>query len=562
MRNKGVICCLLLAVLTLVGCGNRQTSRNLQLARKLMDSIPDSTYALVTAIDPEMLSGEKRALHSLLLAHSRYRTYRDDTSDSLASVAVDYYSNRLFADSELLTAALFIQGRNRLNADRYEAAMESAVRSLCEAQTAGNMLYQARAHELIADIYAANYLGTPAADHYRHAARAYSSANKPRHSIYCSIYEANSIGAHLALYDLAIDKLDSIKSHVTAKDTSTNLLISSSALYSLYHKGDSARAKKESLFILNNTTDPYYLYDAYAILAEIALDNKQLDIANHYIRKLVDICESSSSYDSNVLLTLKYKLNLLRGDKEALIHIQDSIIRALNNIQIITSGNLDSTETSVIRQQKHIVEQQAKSTRIFGSIVTAILGIVIIISIILNVLRNKREQLHRIYYIEQAKALSEQICAQQSKLDSIQLRVSELIMEQTKTRVGDLNNLCLEFSETIDGAPDAQRRLYSKVRDRIASLRTADFVSQLEDTIMSISEDERISLLALKKRMKPRDYEFLLFVLCGFSHRSLCVIFELQSSSIYSRKDKLRRLFNNSLKEFATEFILRQTKSR
>ncbi len=561
MKNRDIICGLLLAVMTLVGCGNRQSSRNLQIARELMDSIPDSTYTLVTAIDPETLSGEKRALHSLLLAHSRYLTYRDDTSDSLASVAVDYFSNRLFANPELLTAALFIQGRNRLKADQYEAAMESAVRSLCEAQTAGNMLYQARAHELIADIYAANYLGTQATDHYRRAARAYSAANKPRHSTYCSIYEATIMGMQLDSYGLAIDKLDSIRTQITAEDSTTNLLISSASLFSLYHKGDSVRAKEEGLHLLRNTTNPYYLYDAYSILAAIALDNKQLDIARHYIRKLKNICDSNAKYDNNVLLTLKYKLYRLCGDKEALIHIQDSIITALNKIQIITSDNLNSTETSVIRRQKHIIEQQAESTKIFGAIVTAILTIVIIISIILNVLRNKREQLHRIYYIEQAKALSEQICAQQSKLDSIQVHVSELIMEQAKARVGDLNNLCLEFSETIDGAPDAQRRLYSKVRDRIASLRTADFVSHLEDTIISINANERNSLFALKRQMKPRDYEFMLFVLCGFSHKSLCVIFELRSSSIYSRMDKLRRLFNSSLKEFATEFILKQIKS-
>lgn len=557
---------MLLAVLTLVGCGNRQTSRNLQLARKLMDSIPDSTYALVTAIDPEMLSGEKRALHSLLLAHSRYRTYRDDTSDSLASVAVDYYSNRLFADSELLTAALFIQGRNRLNADRYEAAMESAVRSLCEAQTAGNMLYQARAHELIADIYAANYLGTPAADHYRHAARAYSSANKPRHMLYAAIGEASVRGSIILDFNGAINRLDSLRHEVTPTDTAALLSIARAELFPLYYGGHSLRAESVAKFILRTTTLNFFLFDAYDILANIALDNKQYNRAEYFTTQLENILQIDSHFDSVRLLLLKQKQYRAIGKTEKLIDIQDTLIATATGISKKTDSTLAAVELHMEKRQHAETQQRAKDYRLTFSYILIASFLLLTISAYYIIRIRRNAQIARLTYMEEVRELCEQITHNtmqressskkyETELSTLTTRLSNAMASQMSSRISELNNLCNEFFDSAQGSRDAEKRLYSKVRNLISSLRSPQYIDQLEEGLKYLDKSVEKSLSALKSVMKPHNYEFLIYVLSGFSHKALCVIFNLSNTGIYSRKQRLKLQLNGPLKEYTSPLI-------
>ncbi len=566
MKNGGVIYCLLLAALALVGCGNRQVSRNLQIARELMDSIPDSTYALVTAINPESLSGEKRALHSLLLAHSRYRTYRDDTSDSLASDAVNYYSNRLFADPELLTAALFIQGRNRLNADRYEAAMESAVRSLCEAQTADNILYQARAHELIADIYATNYLGAPAADHYRRAARAYSAANKPRHSLYAAIREASVRGSIILDLDGSISALDSMRNEVSPADTAALLSIASAELFPLYYGGHYRRAENTAEFILKTATHYFFLFDAYDILANVALDNKEYSRAEYFTRQLENILHTDQHFDSVRLLLLKQKRYRALGETEKLIDIQDTIIATVNSISHKSDSSLATIELHMERLQHAEAQQRAKEYRLTFSCILIAAFILLALSTYYIILIRRNAHISRLTYMKDVSELCKQITHSslqqenatkryQTELSTLTTRLANTIASQMSSRISELNNLCNEFFDSAQGSRDAEKRLYSKVRNLISSLHSPQYIEQLEESLKYLDQSVKESLSALKLVMKPHNYEFMIYVLSGFSHKALCVIFNLSNTGIYSRKQRLKEQLNGPLKEHTCPLI-------
>lgn len=85
---SSIIFFLLLAVS--VSCGRKND--NLDCARRLMDSMPDSALTILQSVDSLTLSSPSdRAAYSLLLSRALDKNYMDLTSDSIARIAYNFY---------------------------------------------------------------------------------------------------------------------------------------------------------------------------------------------------------------------------------------------------------------------------------------------------------------------------------------------------------------------------------------------------------------------------------------------------------------------------------------
>ena len=84
---------LLLFLVTFGACSDpNHITEPLHRAEALMNEDPDSAWAVLSTISPdEMGKNRNRALYALLYTQAQDKTYRDETNDSLISVAVDYY---------------------------------------------------------------------------------------------------------------------------------------------------------------------------------------------------------------------------------------------------------------------------------------------------------------------------------------------------------------------------------------------------------------------------------------------------------------------------------------
>ena len=91
---KGKYCIFLLFILVaLISCNDpKSVTDTLHRAEALMNEYPDSAWTLLNTISPdEMEQNRNRTLYALLYTQAQDKTYRDETDDSLISVAVDYY---------------------------------------------------------------------------------------------------------------------------------------------------------------------------------------------------------------------------------------------------------------------------------------------------------------------------------------------------------------------------------------------------------------------------------------------------------------------------------------
>ena len=102
-------------LLLLTGCNDpKSVTDALTRAEALMDEDPDSAWAVLNTLSPdEMGQNRTRALYALLYTQAQDKTYRDETNDSLISIAVDYYRHTDDARRKFLS--YYYKGRVHFN---------------------------------------------------------------------------------------------------------------------------------------------------------------------------------------------------------------------------------------------------------------------------------------------------------------------------------------------------------------------------------------------------------------------------------------------------------------
>ena len=88
--------------------------RCLDPCRGTDERIPDSAWAVLNTLSPdEMGQNCTRAHYALLYTQAQDKTYRDETNDSLISIAVDYYRHTDDARRKFLS--YYYKGRVHFN---------------------------------------------------------------------------------------------------------------------------------------------------------------------------------------------------------------------------------------------------------------------------------------------------------------------------------------------------------------------------------------------------------------------------------------------------------------
>ena len=182
---------LLLFLVTFGACSDpKHVTEPLHRAEALMNEDPDSAWAVLNAISPdEMGQNRNRALYALLYTQAQDKTYRDETNDSLISVAVDYYRHTDDVRHKFLS--FYYKGRVHFNAKDYQNATlcymeaEQLVDAVGDDYLAG-LLYAEMGR--IYDIY---YDYPKSLEAYQKAAEYYGRAGKTRHRNYMWYNQSN-----------------------------------------------------------------------------------------------------------------------------------------------------------------------------------------------------------------------------------------------------------------------------------------------------------------------------------------------------------------------------------
>jgi len=175
---------LLLGLLLLVGCNDpKSVTDTLHRAEALMNEHPDSAWAVLNTLSAdEMGQNRIRALYALLYTQAQDKTYRDETNDSLISIAVDYY--RHTDDVRRKFLSYYYKGRVHFNAKDYLNATTYYMEAEQLADAVGDDYLTGLLYAELGRIYDIYYDYPKSLKAYQKAADCYGRAGKIRHRNY------------------------------------------------------------------------------------------------------------------------------------------------------------------------------------------------------------------------------------------------------------------------------------------------------------------------------------------------------------------------------------------
>ena len=182
---KGKHCIFLLLILgTLTSCNEpKPITEILQRAEVLMNEYPDSAWILLNTISPNVMrKNNNRALYALLYTQAQDKTYRDETNDSLISMAVDYY--RDMDDVRHKFLSYYYKGRVYFNGMDYLNATTCYMEAEQLADEVGDNYLEGLLYAELGRIYDIYYDYPKSLEAHQKAAECYERAGKIRHRNY------------------------------------------------------------------------------------------------------------------------------------------------------------------------------------------------------------------------------------------------------------------------------------------------------------------------------------------------------------------------------------------
>ena len=175
----------LLALLLLTGCNDpKSVTDALTRAEALMNEYPDSAWAVLNTLSPdEMGQNRTRAHYALLYTQAQDKTYRDETNDSLISIAVDYYRHT-DDDARHKFLSYYYKGRVYTNAKDYLNAISCYMEAEQLADAVGDDYLTGLLYAELGRIYRLYYDYPKSLEAYQKAAECYERAGKIRHRNY------------------------------------------------------------------------------------------------------------------------------------------------------------------------------------------------------------------------------------------------------------------------------------------------------------------------------------------------------------------------------------------
>ena len=175
---------IILLLLCITGCRKHYpVTEKLLQAETVMNEYPDSDLNLLKGIaQPELQTQAHHARYALLYSQALDKTYRDETNDSLISVAVDYYRDTDDVRRKFLS--YYYKGRVHFNAKDYLNATSCYMEAEQLADAVGDDYLSGLLYAELGRVYDIYYDYPKSLEAHRKAAECYERAGKIRHRNY------------------------------------------------------------------------------------------------------------------------------------------------------------------------------------------------------------------------------------------------------------------------------------------------------------------------------------------------------------------------------------------
>ncbi len=528
----------------LLSCRSYDVNRTLQDIDSYIMTRPDSALTVLEGMSRDVLRTERqRAHHALLYAMALDKNYIDVSEDSIASVAVNYYSRK--GPMKYRARAYYYLGL----AYYYQQDYDRAILEFTKAEKAAEVsdsLYLGMTKSFQARVYNRTYNDVEEIRCLLDAQRIYQAISDE--------FKVQAVKLRLAKAysnSFEYDKSDSLFTEIfNDGDISEQVKAYSLSSYAFLKMVKSQRNPSAAIAMYEQiinydgamTTQDYWAYSFALNLVGRKEESKM------FMDELSVTDTSSSSFYWQYLIS-KYNYDY----KQALSYLEESNFRDNKVIMASLRQSLALAQRDYYESESQLAEYKTK-TRTYALVSVIIICLLVLALGYFAVSRYVRKQNdEKDRYINYANEVSRQLKALQSEADAMPALKRKYI-ELYKDKFESLRVLCDNYLLYQDRT-DAEKKMYSRVVDMIDEIRgDKNCIGELE-SILDKDLDGLMTALRREIKAKEVDYSIYAYSIIGFDATTISNLLDLSVNQVYIRKSRIKRQIENSDSENKARFL-------
>lgn len=528
----------------LLSCRSYDVNRTLQDIDSYIMTRPDSALTVLEGMSRDVLRTERhRAHHALLYAMALDKNYIDVSEDSIASVAVNYYSRK--GPMKYRARAYYYLGLAYYYQQDYDRAILEFTKAEKTAEVSDS-LYWGMTKSIQGHSYYETHNLEEVLNCFHKAYDIYSALSE--YSKACSVMY-KLISTYIAKLEfekaeeMLLDLLDN-------NELRGNLRLRTLALYAYLNVAKPDRNPNHSVQLYEQLINSNYSLsnnDFWAYSFALSLVGRIAESRD--ITSELFVSDTSSAAYYWQYLIAKYDNDY----KRALAYLEESNFR--DNQVIITALNqsLSLAQRDYYESESELAEYKAKGRTY------ALVSVVIICLLILTLgyfavcryIKKQKDEKDR--YINYADEVSRQLKALQTEADAMPALKRKYI-ELYKDKFESLRVLCDNYLLYQDRT-DAEKKMYSRVVDMIDEIRgDKNCIGELE-FILNKDLDGLMTALRSEIKAKEVDYSIYAYSIIGFDATTISNLLDLSVNQVYIRKSRIKRQIENSDSENKARFL-------
>lgn len=525
-------------------CTVRQTTLLLNDIESYIIERPDSALTVLDAMDRNLLTTDRlKAHHALLHAMALDKNYINVTDDSIASVAVEYYSRK--GSEKYKARALYYYGLSYYYSGDYNKAILNFTKAEKIAEKSDS-LYLGFIHMLQAYTYAKTYNEVEEYKNLERAKEIYTSLSQ---NYYMNVSDLSLAKVYLNRKEL--NKADSILCKLINGDN-IDVKVKYSAMsaraFALVSKQDSQYNEAILLYesIMDNVPSIMTLKDYWGYAYALEREGRKNE-SQSIISQLLQIDTTGTAY------YWLYRIKKSQGNlQDALSMLEKSVTRNNNDVSDILKQSLVLSQRDYYESEFREASLQVLIRNQMFIIIT-ILSVLIIIVIIFYVQKyiaqQKREK-------EKLLEYTEEINRQLSQYkDENYPMLKKRFITLYKSRFETLGSLCGQYLQNKN-RDDIEKVMYQKVMllvndIRNDNVRKVNFESVLDAELDGIMTRFRNEI----PRCKEWEVTMFSYLVVGFDSTTISRLMNLSLDQVYSYKRRIIKKIENKKTEHSAQFL-------
>lgn len=534
-----------IGIASLFSCGITDTQRTLEDVESYIMEHPDSALTVLEAIDRSFLKRDcDRAYHALLYAMALDKNFIDVCDDSIAQIAVDYYSRK--GPGKYHARARYYLGLSHYYSGDYRMAILELTKAEDIAESSDS-LYWAYIETIQAYAYSNTHNDEESLKCFRQAFDLFSALS---YEYYRSISELDLAKAYFNNKDYS--KADSLLCDLTEAENIDLKVYLSALQYKAFSRVSGPHPNYQEAVMLYDTLINEYEYpymsnkDYWAYAYALVHVGRQDE--STYLTSYLSVSDSSGTANY-----WQYRIEKAKG------HTSD----ALSMLEASVSQN-DKEVTGALKQslalsQKEYYESQYRESvlrvRVKNQTIIILISSAALLVFIISYLamryisRQKMEKARLMEYVEEINRQLEQFKTE--AYPSLKRRFIALY----KSRFEAVGTLCEQYLQNKDRV-DVERIMYHKMLLMIEDIRN-DKVRRIKFESVLDSELDGIMTHFRNEMPKSKEWEVTMFsyLVAGFDATMISRLMDMPLNNVYSYKRRLKIKIADKNPEHASQFL-------